>query len=405
MSEDKMKKSMGAARNLAPPGPGNVARNLSPATRPQAERRVIKDVFEHDVALQLAFLGAGQGGGRIADAFYRLGYRRVGVFNTTDSDFDGLNVEARLSLDVGGAAKDAQLAERQLSGREPEVHDLLTRAWGSELDCALICAGLGGGTGSGTIAKLVEIARRYMEGQPACKVGAIVSLPPISEGQQVARNAVIALQRLLELKVSPLVVIDNARINELYRPVMSKLHSTANETVAQLLDLFNQLAARKCPLKRLMTFDQGELSQLFDNGLVVMGAADFDVEKITSPADVSQKIREELTKNVLATVEMKTGRKAACLFVGGQDVFDKLGLEYFEAGFNQLDLLLNGSGTAEPPVLHRGLYVDDSQAGLQCYTMIAGCQPPQKALRGLADKAGMPPEVRSRVADFLGLGD
>lgn len=46
--------------------------------------KVVEDTFQG--AIKMAFVGAGQGGGRIAQAFYDMGYRRVCAVNTTPQD-------------------------------------------------------------------------------------------------------------------------------------------------------------------------------------------------------------------------------------------------------------------------------------------------------------------------------
>ncbi len=392
-------------RPVGIPGLGNVAASIAPNSRTQAKKEVVvDDVFDHDVAFNMSFLGAGQGGGRIADAFYQLGYRRVGAINTTEMDFDGLAEEIpKLDLGVGGAAKDAGFAAAQLDGREEEVWDLLIRAWGNTTDYGLICVGLGGGTGSGTAPKLVEIARKYLESKgKAPRVGAIVSLPTISEGQLVARNAVATFRSLLEMNVSPLVIIDNAKINALYRPAMSQLHATANSTVSQLFHLFNSLC--EAP-NSTYTFDRSEFAQLLDGGIVVMGAAAID--NITSPADVSTAIREQLTGNVLAEVDLRRGKKGACLFVANQAVLDELPEEYFAAGFDQLERTLGTAykRTEVEPVVHRGLTVGE-HPGVQVYMMISELEPPVKRLEELAKKAGFGKDsIRTSLASFLGVDD
>src|SRR5215471_16897949 len=116
------------------PGPPNVARGLSPAAyKPAARQVAVGDALPHPVAFKFAFLGTGQGGSRMADAFWRIGYRRVAVLNTTDMDFKGINEDiARLNLAVGGAAKDPQFAANSLKGREEEVRDLLTQSFGND---------------------------------------------------------------------------------------------------------------------------------------------------------------------------------------------------------------------------------------------------------------------------------
>lgn len=387
-------------------GPANVAKALAPSAHKPAARRVeVKDAFPHEVAFKLAFLGSGQGGSRIADAFYRLGYRRVAVLNTTDMDFAGLTPEIpKLNLGVGGAAKDPQFAANALKGRDEEVRDLMTRAFGNDPEYVLLCVGLGGGTGSGTAPGLVALARAYLsdKGKDPRRVGAIVSLPPVSEGQAQARNAVNAFKALYELKVSPLVIIDNARIHELYEPPMSQLHPRANVTVSQLLHLFNRLAAVH---SEYVTFDRSELGQLLDGGVVVMGAADLAVDEIRSPADVSQRIRDELANNVLATVDLRKGQKAACLFVGSQDVLDSFSLDYFDAGFTQLDRIVGSAHPEEPTVIHRGVYLG-TEPGLQCYTLVSELEPPVDRLAELARKGQLSQAANPKgLAAFLRIQD
>ncbi len=378
---------------------GNVAASLDPTAHHQAARQVVvNDAFPYDVAFNMAFLGSGQGGARLASSFHGLGYRRIGLFNTAESDFQGLPDEIeRHTLELGGAAKDARFAEAALEGKEEEIWDLLQRSWGNDMDYGLVCVGLGGGTGSGTSGRLVEIARQYMEskGKPP-RVGVIASIPSHTEGQQVCRNAVTAFQKLIDLKVSPLILIDNARIHQLYKPGMTKLYNVANETVSTLFHLFNQLAAVHSPL---ITFDRSELAQLLDHGICVMGAA--NLQNIASPADISAAIRDQLTNNVLAEVDLKKGTKGACLFVGDENHLDNLGLDFFEAGFTQMNRTLKGGSS----VVHRGVYLGASP-GLQAYAMISDLQPPVATLAKLAKEANISKaQLSGGLASFLGVND
>ena len=379
---------------------GNIAAALNPSAHKQAlQQVVINDVFSYDVAFNMSFLGSGQGGARLASSFWHLGYRRIGLFNTAESDFQGLPDEIqRHTLQLGGAAKDARFAEQAMVGHEEEIWDLLQRSWGNDTDYGLICVGLGGGTGSGTSGKLIQIAREYMEskGKPP-RVGVIASIPSFTEGQQVCRNAVTAFQKLLELKVSPLILIDNARIHQLYRPGMTQLYNVANSTVSQLFHLFNQLAAVHSPL---ITFDRSELAQLLDHGICVMGAA--SLQNISSPADISAAIRDQLTNNVLAGVDLKQGTKGACLFVGDQNHLDNLSLDYFDAGFTQMNRTLKGGSSS---VVHRGVYIGSSP-GLQAYAMISGLKPPVETLAKLAKEANISKsQLTGGMAQFLGVND
>lgn len=411
--EQKMEKAMEAAK-AAPRRPSPRDASPPPPTRlrvpPPIEDdfgTVTVDVDGEQVeqkvrvAMTTGLLGTGQGGARIAQAFWNLGYRHVGAFNTTETDFKGIAADMpKFSMDIGGAGKDMRMALEALSRREEEAYELMTRAWGDRLDCALICVGLGGGTGSGTGARLVELARRYMEdkNRPP-RVGAVVSLPT-AEGQMVARNAVTAFRDLVAVKASPLIIMDNARIDELYNDEgVAKLFPLANDAVARMFHLFNLRAAEH---SEHITFDRSEFAQLLDGGIVVMGEADIDVKAITSPADVSQAIRERLARNVLASVDLTRGKKAACVFTGEKAVLDSFPTAYFEAGFNQLDRVV-GSARKDgaPTVIHRGLY-EGTERGLQCYTMISELPPPHDRLADLARKGGLDRNAPG-LAQFLGL--
>lgn len=380
----------------------NVAKAAMPTQHKAAAVKAaeIADQFSCDTAMRLAFVGAGQGGGKIAQAFWNIGYRRVSAFNTTDSDFAGLDPEMpKMSLDIGGAAKDMQMARNAMRGRDEEIRDLFSRGWGKKFDCAIVCVGLGGGSGSGAALPLVELARKFMEAENLpVRVGAIVALPSVDEGQQAARNAVTAFQELHAAGVSPLIIIDNDKVDDLYRPPMSRLLPMSNELVSSLLHLFNQLAATR---SQHITFDRAEFAQLLDGGIAVMGSADFDVAEITNPSDISTKIREELAKNVLADIDLRTGKTAACVFVASHEILDTFGKEYFAAGFTALNRIV---GSAHPEgtavVVHRGLYPESSE-GLQCYTMISNLAPPAAKLQALARQAGLPAKSASNMATHM----
>ncbi len=383
----------------------NVAAALAPNVSSQAAQQVVvEDAHGYDVAFNFAFIGSGQGGGRLACAFHDLGYRRVAVLNTTESDFAGLPEEVhKHSFNVGGAAKDAQFAADTVEGREEEVWDLMQRAWGNDMDYVFVCAGLGGGTGSGTAPKLVEIARKYMEskGKPP-RVGVIASLPESSEGQQICRNALQSLKWLLDAKVSPAVLVDNYEVRKLYKPSFTAVHSTINSTVAQLFHIFNQLAAVHSPF---VTFDRSELAQLLDNGITVMGASALAPESISSPADISAAIRDQLSNSVLAEVDLRKGQKGVVVFVGDIPTLDKLSMDYFDAGFTQMSRTLGSKLEGAKPVVHRGVY-PGSAPGLQVYAMISQLEPPSKKLSEMAKVANISKaDLGSDVAKFLGVDD
>jgi len=355
-----------------------------------------EDAFDYDVAFKVALVGVGQAGCRIARTFYDIGYRRVVVIDGPIQDLADVREThpdiPQLSLGVGGSGKDLAKGDAALSANKEEIWDLLVRGVGRDVDYILVCNSLGGGTGAGGSHIVVDVARRYMEAiDRVPRVGCIVALPHPDEGQRIALNALTSFRKLRAMDPSPMVVIDNKRIQELFRVGITQVYDRCNEQTARLFHLFNQLAAQR---SQLLTLDRAELGSLLDKGIVVYGAS--PITKFDSPADVARTVREQLARTALADVDLKTGREAGCLFVGGEETLNSMPMDFFAGGFDMLERLLRAGS-----LVHRGVY-KGSKAGLRCFTLLAGLDPPADRLKELAGKGGMP---KSQLAEFLGVDD
>ena len=151
----------------------------------------------------------------------------------------------KLCIGEGGAGKDPSFAKKVFASKKEDVVDFMRYSFGETLDRIFVCAGAGGGTGSGTVTSLVDAARELQETlkAPTDKVGVILALPKASEGKKVNANAHKCLNDVYDLveegKVSPLVVIDNERIGKVYpNLVVSNFWQTANASMAGLFHLY-----------------------------------------------------------------------------------------------------------------------------------------------------------------------
>ena len=110
----------------------------------------IKDIFE-DAAFNFAIVGVGQGGSRLAESFWNLGYRRVGVINTAKQDLSLINIpeENKLLIGDGGAGKNPDAADEVFRTRYEDILDFLKRTFGTSYERVLVCAGAGGGSSGG----------------------------------------------------------------------------------------------------------------------------------------------------------------------------------------------------------------------------------------------------------------
>lgn len=354
------------------------------------------DDFAYDVAYNMAFVGLGQAGSRIASTFYKIGYRRVSVIDGPIQDLADVTRQfpdiPQLNLGTSGAGKDISFGEASVEGKEEQIWDLFTKSVGTKADYILICASLGGGTGSGAIVKVMEIAREYMEhiGRPP-RVGCIIALPMTGEGQRFAKNCLTTFNKLMTLRPSPMIIIDNQRIQELFKVGVTQIYEKCNSQTARLFHLFNQLAAQR---SQFITFDRSELASLLDKGLVVFGAS--PIKRFTSAADVAEEIRKQLERTALAQVDLKSGQEAGCIFVGSEPTLDQVPMDFFAGGFDMLNRLLGDNS-----VVHRGIY-KGSSPDLRCFTMLAGLDPPIARLKELGAIAKVPV---SKLASYLGVDD
>ena len=74
------------------------------------EPKIEKNKDECDAAFKFAFVGAGQGGSRIAHSFHKLGYRKLSAINTAQQDLNTIDLENKLCIGEGGAGKDPSKA-------------------------------------------------------------------------------------------------------------------------------------------------------------------------------------------------------------------------------------------------------------------------------------------------------
>jgi cell division GTPase FtsZ len=381
----------------------------------EEEKDIVED--ECDGAFQFAFVGAGQGGARLAEAFWKLGYRRVCVINTTSSDLAHINIpeKNKLVMDIGegGAGKDPSKGAGAIKKFYEDVYDLMRRCFGKQFDRIMVCAGLGGGTGTGSTETLIKIAHDIAQSfkleKPGVNgalvsgpsaVGALVSLPQVSEGHKVSANAIPVLENLFGMvgkdkgklsarSLSPLILVDNERIKKIYPDLsVSQFWGVANQSIAGLFHLFNSIASKD---SEFTTFDRADFNTLLSAGVITFGAT--PLPKFETPTEISFAIRDNLRKNILvADLDLGQAAAAACVFIGHQEVLDRIPQGNLEHGFEMLTRIMQDNS-----VVHRGIYkgnVFDSQKkpGLVVYTILGELGRPDARMEEVYRIAGLTPK-------------
>ena len=114
---------------------------------PVEEKIEVKD--RDPVGFKFGFIGAGQGGGKIAESFHQAGYARVGVINTADQDLASVNVPHKFKFgEQQGAGKDRSVARKAFVNQREDVVDFIKASIGEDVDRIFVTVGAGGTGGA-----------------------------------------------------------------------------------------------------------------------------------------------------------------------------------------------------------------------------------------------------------------
>ena len=343
-------------------------------------------------ALTYAIIGSGQGGGRIAKAFYDLGYKKTIAFNTAKSDLSLLELpdDHKYYVDFHGdqgAGKNQEKGRQAYESREQEIFNKMREVFGENIDRILVCVGVAGGTGGGSVHTLVNIAKRYFtyagKDNAHERVGVVASLPTTGEAASptVAKNAYSRMSELCASAANgdfaPLVIVDNDKIKNLYPQLTVKqFWPTLNNTVAGLFHIFNLLSTKN---SNYTAFDPADYDTVMKTkGCMIFGVT--SVKDIQNETSISDALKQNLEKTLLADgFDLTTAEGAASIVVGGTTLYEEVPglMDSIEYGFDTLATITGGA------IVHRGIYEDPNKDKLVAYTIVGGLDAPQKRLDDL----------------------
>jgi len=199
--------------------------------------------------MKIAFIGAGQAGGKIVDKF--LEYERTTnsnfiseavAINTAKTDLQGLqHVDMNDRLLIGqsrvkghGTGADNELGASIAQEEIDTIQGTLDRITATDIDAFVVVAALGGGTGSGSSPVIArQLKRLYTE--PVYGLGI---LPAESEGGIYTLNAARSFRTLVE-EVDHLLLFDNDAWRDTGRSLQEAYDHINDEIVRRFGVIFN----------------------------------------------------------------------------------------------------------------------------------------------------------------------
>ncbi|HOK65931.1 MAG TPA: hypothetical protein PK054_01015 [Anaerohalosphaeraceae bacterium] len=307
-------------------------------------------------SVQFGWVGAGAAGCRLAEWFYRLGYRKTIAVSADEKHLRTLNLPDRQKclwpaalpkrLRFSSPKESPRTIGRDLFGRMEEI-------FGEDADFLMLCLSEEESEKGGLVCSLMDVVNSYARllgfRRPGRTAGVF-----LLESQHLRSN--------FHGSIRPMVAAGSQ---------VGGGRRQANEDFvrrhAELFALFNRLSAQPTPY---LTFDSMDyLDVLTAGGWTVMGES-----RLSEPPDrssISRAVRQALEQCTLGgRFSLKQTQAAACLMVGGQEMMaDIPGLpDVLLYGFDVLTALL---GRAR---VHRGIY-EDQDTSLRIYVLLSGLQP------------------------------
>ena len=353
------------------------------------------------VGVNFGFIGVGQGGSRLADTFYNIGYRKVLLFNTNENDMEGLSTPRSgwiLADGMKGAGKNPEFGEKAAKSIIP---DLLKRMNQKFIDVKniIICVGAGGGSGTGSAAIIAEACKQWIYNTTGdttgTKVGFMVALPARSESSHVLANTDYLIKRIMKSEYSPIIFVDNQRITTTIKANALNKWTQANNMVCQLFHIFNVMSVKQTPYD---TFDPQDYTEVLKHGVTTIAMTSIsessikidDNTGVAKPTLLSDKVRVSLGSNLLLQdVDISTATHAAVI------------ISCREAALRQMDantvpklqetiISMMGGDLGKSVVVNRGLYTredDDEDSKIRIFIMFSGMKFPENKLKEYARAA------------------
>lgn len=339
---------------------------------------------KRDRSVVFGIIGSGQAGGRIAEAFYRLGYDAIAI-NTAMQDLKHIDIpdanKLLLEGTLGGAAKETDIGHQAAEANRDSIAELIDMKL-SSAQLNILCLSLGGGSGAGSCDVMVDILSQT--GKPLVVMAA---LPMDTEDAQTKHNALETLAKLAKMtqtkKVNNLIVVDNAKIEAIYHNVsQTEFFSVANKAIVEPIDVFNTLSSMPSSVKGL---DPMEFSKLFVDGEGLTVYGELTVENYAEETALAQAVINNLGSNLLASgFDLKQSKYVGVIFAANKNVWKQIP----SVSVNYSMAMINDT-CANPKAVFKGIYeVDDIKEDVvKVYSMYSGIGLPEARVSQLKKEA------------------
>ena len=267
----------------------------------------------------IKIIGAGGAGNNTISRLMQVGIVGAEAIAVNTDAQDLLYTDADIKILIGkeitgglGAGADPKIGEESAKESKNELKKVIQGA-----DMVFVTCGLGGGTGTGSLPIVADIAKK----SGSLTVG-VVTLPFTMEGKQRMMNAKEGLEKM-ENCVDTLIVIPNDKLIEIVPDVsIQTAFKVADEILVNAVKGITELITRP----GLVNLDFADVRAVMrEGGLAMIGMGDSDTENRAVEAV------ERALNNPLLDVDIDGAKGALINVSGGTDITIKECQEIVEA--------------------------------------------------------------------------
>jgi cell division GTPase FtsZ len=263
--------------------------------------------------IRYGFLGLGQVGGLFVQEAKTIGYPVLAI-NTASIDLSLLHLlEAKEKLHLHGyegAGKDRSIASDAFLVHADEIGALLKETFKNS-QVIFTAFALGGGSGSGMSALVIEILTKWFPDKIICP---IAFLPEQAESVRAKMNALEAFSEVSENEdIGAMFFVDNQKVLDLYHGhTLKERHRLARQELLQLLHELNQKTTQESLLGNVDAMDL--LTVLSERGACMVSEIILDQQTMELPSLLNEKVQRSWEISVFAAREGSQIAKAAIIF-------------------------------------------------------------------------------------------
>jgi cell division GTPase FtsZ len=338
--------------------------------------------MERQHHLNMAVIGLGQCGGNFAEEFARAGYKAM-VLNTSTSDLKDLDaVPKDFRVHIGlsgrnGAGKDRRLGQKSILANKDRILERV-RVLARGADLVLICAGMGGGTGSnlGDLINLLAPA-----GLP---VSCLVTIPTESESGITKVNAIYGLNNIVRSRLANLIIVDNNKILKIFPDAtIADFYRRANQLVVRTLAEFNSTNDEMRSVS-IRSFDSEDFRKVFlSGGVVVFGASSIKVDDNITEDAIFSRIKQIWDSSGLLAegFDYTTASLAAVILYAPAAVLERSSAMMLEKLNNSIKKVTQGAA------VYTGVYQLKEPGPVKMFTMLGRLSLPNRIISLMSQAA------------------